>query len=36
METCAPCEEYICERLETVLGYAPEARANLEKLRGAG
>ena len=36
METCARCEEYICERLETVLGYAPEARANLEELRGAG
>ena len=33
VETCADCEDYVCEKLEPILKAAPAARENLEKLR---
>ncbi len=32
-ESCAPCPDYACDKLEEFFGMAPEARANLEKMR---
>lgn len=30
---CAHCDDYACEKLEGFLGFAPEARALLDKMR---
>lgn len=32
-ETCADCEEYICEKLEKFFKHTPEVKQNLEQLR---
>ena len=31
--TCAPCDDFACERLEGFFGQVPDARKNLEGLR---
>ncbi len=32
-DNCAPCPDYACADLEEILSFAPDARANLERLR---
>lgn len=34
VENCASCPDYVCETLESFLASVPEARKNLEALRG--
>ena len=34
LENCAACPDYACETLSSFLAVAPQARANLEMLRG--
>jgi hypothetical protein len=34
LETCAPCEDYGCEKLAGIHGQVPDAKAALDKLRG--
>lgn len=34
VETCAHCDEYICEKLSKFFEMAPEAKESLEKIRG--
>ena len=33
VRNCAHCSNYACEELEKFFGFAPEARATLEKIR---
>ncbi len=33
MENCAHCDEYICEKLEPMLGMLPHAKKSLEKIK---
>ncbi len=34
LANCAACEDYICDRLEGFFKMAPEAKVNLEAVRG--
>jgi hypothetical protein len=34
LQTCAECPDYACKTLEHILAMVPQARANLEALRG--
>jgi len=33
VRNCAHCSDYACQELETFFGFAPEAKASLEKIR---
>jgi hypothetical protein len=33
VKSCAFCEEYICSKLNEILGMVPQAKANLEEIR---
>ena len=33
VRNCAHCSDYACEELEKFFGFAPEAKASLEKIR---
>ena len=33
VRNCAHCSDYACEKLEEFFGFAPEAKASLEKIR---
>ena len=35
LKTCAPCEEFACERLQKFFGFVPAAKSTLEALRSA-
>ena len=35
VDTCADCDEYACEKLQSFLSTVPDAKASLESLRGA-